>query len=162
MEINNNKFLHQLKSTAAMRDDLKSKNLVVAMLLALLLGGFGAHKLYLGHKWEGLGYLLFSWTLLPVVFSIIDLFFIPGQIRLANYQAQRQRLQQTGKTTQDNVDGMVIEELVAQGRHLEIVLKIIFGILSAWLIYVIGASYLHKYKAHQTPQQIFTHQAAEH
>jgi TM2 domain-containing membrane protein YozV len=50
---------------------MKSKT--SAILLALFLGGFGAHKFYLGKKSQGVLYLLFFWTLIPGILGIIDL-----------------------------------------------------------------------------------------
>ena len=44
----------------------------VAVLLAHFLGGFGAHKFYLGQPWQGMMYILFCWTLVPVMIGYID------------------------------------------------------------------------------------------
>lgn len=43
-----------------------------AVLLALLLGGIGAHKFYLGRWRQGLLYLAFFWTLIPAVLSLFE------------------------------------------------------------------------------------------
>lgn len=48
----------------------KSKGL--AILLALLLGGLGAHKFYLGQPWWGVLYLVFVWTFIPSIIALID------------------------------------------------------------------------------------------
>ena len=52
--------------------------------LCLLLGGIGAHKFYAGKWIQGLLYLAFSWTWVPVIISLIDLlvaiFKTPDQI----------------------------------------------------------------------------------
>jgi len=48
----------------------KSKGL--AIVLALFLGGLGIHKFYLRRIWLGLLYLLFCWTLIPVLLGVID------------------------------------------------------------------------------------------
>lgn len=48
------------------QQDIKTygqKSTIVAGLLALLLGGFGLHKFYLGRVGQGIIYLLFCWTL---------------------------------------------------------------------------------------------------
>lgn len=47
----------------------KSKN--VAGFLALLLGGLGVHRFYLG-QWIGIFYLLFVWTLFPVIIAFFE------------------------------------------------------------------------------------------
>ena len=41
--------------------------------LCLILGGIGAHKFYAGKWVQGLLYLGFSWTGIPVVIALIDL-----------------------------------------------------------------------------------------
>ncbi|MVZ60918.1 NINE protein [Sphingobacterium humi] len=51
---------------------MKSRS--TAVILALLLGGIGIHRFYLGETWIGLFYLLFCWTFIPLFFSIIDFF----------------------------------------------------------------------------------------
>jgi TM2 domain-containing membrane protein YozV len=48
------------------------KSRVTAGLLALFLGGFGAHHFYLGHAGRGILYLLFAWTLIPAVIAFIE------------------------------------------------------------------------------------------
>jgi TM2 domain-containing membrane protein YozV len=45
-----------------------------AVVLALVLGGFGAHKFYLGRPIIGLLYLVFVWTGIPVVLGILEAF----------------------------------------------------------------------------------------
>ncbi|MDC0718100.1 TM2 domain-containing protein [Nannocystis bainbridge] len=48
------------------------RNKWVAALLAFFLGGFGIHKFYLGQTGMGIVYLLFFWTLIPMVISLIE------------------------------------------------------------------------------------------
>jgi TM2 domain-containing membrane protein YozV len=47
------------------------KSKVVAGVLALLLGGLGVHRFYLG-QWWGVFYLLFCWTFIPSIVSFIE------------------------------------------------------------------------------------------
>lgn len=51
---------------------LGGKNRVTAALLALLIGGLGAHKFYLGSIFLGLLYLLFFWTFIPALVGLIE------------------------------------------------------------------------------------------
>lgn len=49
-----------------------SKRRKDATLLAIFLGGFGLHKFYLGKFATGIVYLIFCWTLIPIVLGIIE------------------------------------------------------------------------------------------
>ncbi|PTT77661.1 MULTISPECIES: TM2 domain-containing protein [unclassified Chryseobacterium] len=51
---------------------MKSKS--TAVLLAFFLGGIGIHRFYLGQNIMGILYLLFCWTFIPVIISVIDFF----------------------------------------------------------------------------------------
>lgn len=48
------------------------KNRIAAAIFALLLGGFGVHKFYLGRIGQGVLYLLFCWTFIPTVIGFIE------------------------------------------------------------------------------------------
>ena len=61
----------------------------IYIMLALFLGGAGIHKFYAGKWLQGIIYLVFVWTYVPVALSLIDVFiamFTPadeyGQISL--------------------------------------------------------------------------------
>lgn len=49
-----------------------TKSRTIAVLLALFLGGIGAHKFYLGKVGIGLMYLLFCWTLIPGLVALCE------------------------------------------------------------------------------------------
>jgi TM2 domain-containing membrane protein YozV len=49
---------------------LKSKT--VAIVLALFLGGIGGHKFYLGKAGQGLVFLLFFWTGIPMLIALVE------------------------------------------------------------------------------------------
>ena len=59
---------------SAPRADGKKKS--TAIILALFLGGFGAHKFYLRQSGWGILYLLFCWTFIPALLAIIDLIIL--------------------------------------------------------------------------------------
>lgn len=48
------------------------KDRMTAALLAFFLGGIGAHKFYLERWVQGVLYLVFCWTFIPAIISIID------------------------------------------------------------------------------------------
>ncbi|MEJ5054576.1 NINE protein [Sphingobacterium sp. MYb382] len=48
------------------------KDRVTAALLAFFLGAIGVHRFYLGQTGLGFLYLLFFWTLIPALISLID------------------------------------------------------------------------------------------
>jgi len=50
------------------------KDRTTAMLLCLFLGSIGIHKFYLGKKNDGIFYLFFSWTYIPLIISFFDFF----------------------------------------------------------------------------------------
>lgn len=48
------------------------KSKTTTILLALFLGTFGVHRFYLGQYWRGILYILFFWTWIPTLISLID------------------------------------------------------------------------------------------
>lgn len=44
----------------------------MAAAAALLLGGFGIHKFYLGQPWLGVLYIAFFWTYIPAILGFIE------------------------------------------------------------------------------------------
>lgn len=60
------------------------KDEVVGVLLALFLGTFGAHHFYLRRTALGIIYLIFSFTGIPTVVSLVECFFMPGRVRQYN------------------------------------------------------------------------------
>ena len=53
---------------------MKSKS--TAALLALFLGSIGIHRFYLNQSGRGILYLLFCWTLIPFLISLIDFIWL--------------------------------------------------------------------------------------
>src|ERR1700758_3795412 len=60
------------------------KDEVVGVLLALFLGTFGAHHFYLHKNGLGILYIIFCWTGIPTIISIVECFFMPGRVRQYN------------------------------------------------------------------------------
>jgi TM2 domain-containing membrane protein YozV len=52
------------------REPIKSK--VTAGILAILLGGLGIHKFYLGKTLQGIIYLIFCWLYIPAIIGLIE------------------------------------------------------------------------------------------
>ena len=48
------------------------KNKIVAAILAIILGGLGVHKFYLGQTGKGILYLIFCWTYIPGILGFIE------------------------------------------------------------------------------------------
>ena len=57
---------------------------VLGVLLAVLLGSFGAHHFYLRRNGLGALYLVLFWTGIPAILGIIEAFFMPGRVREFN------------------------------------------------------------------------------
>ena len=48
------------------------RNKVIAGLLGIFLGGFGAHKFYLGKIGQGFLYLIFTWAVVPWIIGFVE------------------------------------------------------------------------------------------
>ncbi len=65
------------------------KDVTTGVLLALLLGGIGAHRFYMGEIGWGIVYILFSWTAIPMIAGFVEAFLMPDRARVFNaIQAQ--------------------------------------------------------------------------
>ncbi len=65
------------------------KDVTTGVLLALLLGGIGAHRFYMGEIGWGIVYILFSWTAIPMIAGFVEAFLMPNRVRVFNaVQAQ--------------------------------------------------------------------------
>jgi TM2 domain-containing membrane protein YozV len=58
--------------TGGLATSPSGRSRIVAALFALLLGGFGAHKFYLGQPGMGVLYLLFCWTFIPALVALVE------------------------------------------------------------------------------------------
>jgi TM2 domain-containing membrane protein YozV/ribosomal protein L40E len=48
------------------------RNRIVAAIFAILLGGLGIHKFYLGRVGQGILYLIFCWTFIPLLIGFVE------------------------------------------------------------------------------------------
>jgi len=48
------------------------KSKIAAALFALLIGGLGIHKFYLGRSGQGIIYIIFCWTFIPSFIGFIE------------------------------------------------------------------------------------------
>jgi TM2 domain-containing membrane protein YozV len=48
------------------------KSRIAAVIFALLLGGIGVHKFYLGRVGQGIVYILFCWTCIPSLVGLVE------------------------------------------------------------------------------------------
>lgn len=60
------------------------KNLGLALLLALLFGTFGAHKVYLGEKKSAILFLVFCWTGIPTIIRWFNAANMPQTVSAYN------------------------------------------------------------------------------
>ncbi len=63
---------------------LVQKDELIGFLFALLFGGLGLHRFYLGETGWGIVYLFFCWTGIPTLVGFIECFFMPGRVRAYN------------------------------------------------------------------------------
>jgi len=68
----------------------QKKDPTTAVVLALLLGGFGAHKFYLGHTGLGILYLLFCWTGIPEIVGFFEAFTLTRSVIQKNRESARE------------------------------------------------------------------------
>lgn len=66
----------------------QDKDPTIGTLLAVFLGGFGAHRFYLNDNGIGLIYLIFFWTLIPSLMGLVEAFFMPDRVREYNTRSE--------------------------------------------------------------------------
>tara|TARA_Y100001933_G_C18698647_1_gene438080 strand:+ start:7 stop:531 length:525 start_codon:yes stop_codon:yes gene_type:complete len=68
----------------------RKKSVFIGVLLTLFPCGFGFHKFYLGATKAGLLYLLFCWTLIPVIIQLVEVLFMGRIIKVKNLDIAQQ------------------------------------------------------------------------
>ncbi len=61
-----------IQDVARVSEDWSVKSKIAAGVLAILLGGLGVHKFYLGRIGTGILYLIFCWTSIPSIIGLIE------------------------------------------------------------------------------------------
>ena len=81
-------------SAFAYKFERRKKSVTIAFLLTFFLGGFGVHKFYFNEVGVGLVYLIFSWTFIPSLIALIELFFLSKKVDDFNYQLAQEILKE--------------------------------------------------------------------
>ena len=63
------------------------KSVTAGVLLAIFLGGFGAHHFYLHRTGLGILYFAFCWTLIPAIVALIEALFMRRRVAAHNRTA---------------------------------------------------------------------------
>lgn len=72
-QLQNEVLKEQLAQLKSMKEDSNKPSLMVYLLLALFLGGIGAHDFYVGKPVKGLIKLVFCWTGIPTIISLFNI-----------------------------------------------------------------------------------------
>ena len=72
------------KASYVLTYNARKKSAVVALLLAIFLGGIGGHKFYLGNLILGILYLVFCWTGIPSIVALVEAFTVADTVRTIN------------------------------------------------------------------------------
>lgn len=54
------------------------------LLFCMILGPIGGHRFYLGQAGLGVLYLLFCWTLIPLIIAVVECFFMVERVHAHN------------------------------------------------------------------------------
>ncbi len=79
----------------------EKKSLLTTLLLANILGIFGIHNFYIGKTVKGVFSIIFFWTNIPLIFSLVDILIMSkGKIENLNkrYKTTFTDTEQTAKT----------------------------------------------------------------
>jgi TM2 domain-containing membrane protein YozV len=88
-------FTPQQKLFFQQEYDKHSRNPSTALVLALLLGGAGAHRFYLRQWGWGIAYIVFAWTFIPLIVALFECFVIKKRTEQYNEDLKGVILQKT-------------------------------------------------------------------
>ena len=72
-QLQNEILKEQLAQLKSMKEDYNKPSLTVYLLLAIFLGGIGAHDFYVGKPVKGIIKLAFCWTGIPTIISLFNI-----------------------------------------------------------------------------------------
>lgn len=72
-QLQNEIMKEQLAQLKSMKEYSSKPSLMIYLLLALCLGGIGAHDIYVGKPVKGLIKLVFCWTGIPTIISLFNI-----------------------------------------------------------------------------------------
>lgn len=104
----------------------KRKSALTGYILALFLGGLGAHLFYLRKYVRGILYLLFSWTFIPILLGWIDMLFIKKWTRQLNERIDNENYQNNTLIQVENNNrelSISLEEIKSKTKKVKSVLK---------------------------------------
>ena len=70
--------------------NLRKKDPAIGVSLALIVGGLGIHRFWLGEMKAGFTYLIFCWTIIPIFFAIVDAACMGDMCRKHNNQVAKE------------------------------------------------------------------------
>lgn len=88
---------------------------LTAGLLAIFLGGIGVHKFYLGKQGEGIFYVVFCWTLIPLIIGVIAQLY---DDRASGKKDERPGLEACLRSLREG-DTLIVWKLDRLGRSLK-------------------------------------------
>lgn len=72
-QLQNEILKEQLAQLKSIKEDSSKPSLMIYLLLALFLGGIGAHDFYIGKTGTGFIKLAFCWTGIPTIISLFNI-----------------------------------------------------------------------------------------
>ena len=91
------KMSHSEKFAFYNEYNLRKRDTAIGVSLALLLGGIGIHRFWLGQTKAGVTYLIFCWTIIPIFFAIVDATCMGDMCRKYNNRIAKEIYENIGK-----------------------------------------------------------------